>query len=317
MSGNTDKEDLNFKFRKMEKGFLMICMAASLLLSNGCKEQPKNADEPVVSLTEEGYHIPKSWIQKRVEKANKHLNASEAGKVIWQSMEAHGGLEQWFGNGYLSFRFNYQPLDGSVPRDTYQTIDTWSNKARHYSTADSTATFGWDGENAWVKTKDSTAFKYNLRFWALTPLYLAAQPLVLDGEGVNLELLPKVVYKDKPQEVVKVTFDSGIGDAPDDYYILYMDEETHLLSALRYIVSYPGYFPNGGNNPEKIMELVSRKTVEGVNLPTKFYTYWSTDDGQPKGEPITSIEISDIKFQKQLEEGFFERPEGGELLKGL
>lgn len=294
-----------------------VIICGSLL---SCKETPQSKQEIVETKLGKGTDanmIPKSWIQKRVEKANKRLNSSEAGKVIWQSMEAHGGLEQWFGNGYLSFRFNYRPLDGSVPRDTYQTIDTWSNKARHYSATDSTATYGWDGENAWVKTRDSTAFKYNLRFWALTPLYLAAQPLVLDGEGVNLELLPQVKYKDVPQYVVKVTFDSDTGDAPDDYYILYMDEETHLLTALRYIVSYPGYFPDGGNNPEKFMDLVSKKTVEGVVLPTKFYTYWSTDDGQPKGEPIAKIQLSDIDFQKTVEEGVFERPEGGEFLKGL
>tara|TARA_R110001606_G_scaffold194682_1_gene342402 strand:- start:499 stop:657 length:159 start_codon:yes stop_codon:yes gene_type:complete len=52
---------------------------------------------------------------------------------------------------------------------------------------------------------------------------------MLDGEGVNLELLPQVNYKDISQDVVKVTFDSGTGDAPDDYYILYMDAKTHLL----------------------------------------------------------------------------------------
>ncbi|MEQ8220009.1 MAG: hypothetical protein RH981_17355 [Arenibacter sp.] len=120
-------------------------------------------------------------------------------------------------NGYLSFRFNYQPLDGSVPRDTCQTIDTWSNKARHRSVTDSTAIYGWNGKNAWVTVKDSTTFKYNLRFWTLTPLYLAAQPLMLDGEGVNLELLPQINYKDTPQDVVKVTFESAKGDAPDDY----------------------------------------------------------------------------------------------------
>ncbi|MBU2903633.1 hypothetical protein KO529_02450 [Arenibacter algicola] len=285
-----------------------------------CKEASQSKQEvsetEVVKEANPGL-IPISWVNNRVEKAKKRLDGSEAGKVVWDAMEAMGGLKKWYGNGYLSFRFNYQPLDGSVPRDTYQTIDTWSNKARHRSVTDSTAIYGWDGKNAWVKVKDSTTFKYNLRFWALTPLYLAAQPLVLDGEGVNLELLPQVNYKDTLQDVVKVTFASGTGDAPDDYYILYLDTKTHLLSALRYIVSYPGYFPNGGNNPEKIMDLVSRTTVNGINFPLKFNTYWSTDDGQPKGEPITTIELSDIEFQSQLEENFFEQPEGAKLLEGL
>ena len=295
---------------------LFFVVSVLLLTFGACKEQQKKTEEVMVESVSK-YKIPESWIQKRVDKANKRLNATGAGKVVWNAMEAHGGLSKWYSNGYLSFRFNYQPLDGSVSRDTYQTIDTWSNKARHFSAADSTAIFGWDGENAWVKAKDSTAFKYNMRFWALTPLYLAAQPLVLDGEGVNLELLPGINYKDAPQDVVKVTFASGTGDAPDDYYILYLDAKTHLLTALRYIVSYPGYFPNGGNNPEKIMDLVDRKTINGINLPLKFDTYWSTKDGQPKGEPITTIKLSDIEFQDQVAEDFFKRPEGATLIEGL
>ena len=302
----------------MKSTLIYAVIICSFLLS--CKETSQSkkevSDSEVVEEANPGL-IPISWVNNRVEKAKKRLDGSEAGKVVWDAMEAMGGLNKWYGNSYLSFRFNYQPLDGSVPRDTYQTIDTWSNKARHRSVTDSTAIFGWDGKNAWVKAKDSTTFKYNLRFWALTPLYLAAQPLVLDGEGVNLELMPQVNYKDTPQDVVKVTFASGTGDAPDDYYILYLDAKTHLLSALRYIVSYPGYFPNGGNNPEKFMELVSRTTVNGINFPLKFNTYWSTDDGQPKGEPITTIELSDIEFHGQLEEDFFEQPEGAKLLEGL
>ncbi|MCM4169616.1 hypothetical protein KCTC52924_00400 [Arenibacter antarcticus] len=299
----------------MNKSLLFI-VSGLLLTVAGCKEQQKNTDAVVVESISK-YKIPESWVQNRVDKANKRLHATEAGKVVWKSMEAHGGLYKWYSNGYLSFRFNYQPLDGSEPRDTYQTIDTWSNKARHVNVADSTAIFGWDGENAWVKAKDSTAFKYNMRFWALTPIYLAAQPLVLDGEGVNLELLPGIEYKGVPQDVVKVTFVSGTGDAPDDYYILYLDAKTHLLSALRYIVSYPGYFPNGGNNPEKFMELVSRKTINGITLPLKFNTFWSTSGGQPKGEPVTTIELSRIEFQNQLEEDFFKRPNGAKLIEGL
>ena len=290
-------------------GFLLSCKETSQSKHEATETELGNEANPG--------SIPISWVNNRVEKAKKRLDGSEAGKVVWDAMEAMGGLNKWYSNGYLSFRFNYQPLDGSVPRDTYQTIDTWSNKARHISAADSTAIFGWDGENAWVKAKDSTAFNYNLRFWALTPLYLAVQPLVLDGEGVNLELLPGINYNDAPQDVVKVTFASGTGDAPDDYYILYLDAKTHLLTALRYIVSYPGYFPNGGNNPEKIMHLVSRKTINGISLPLKFDTYWSTEDGQPKGEPITTIELSNIEFQKQVAEDFFKRPEGARLIEGL
>ncbi|MEO0573652.1 MAG: hypothetical protein AAF039_18265, partial [Bacteroidota bacterium] len=151
-------------------------------LSYGCKEK-----QPSKAIVEEEVNqnldiIPETWVAKRVEKAKSQLNASDAGKVIWNAMEAHGGLKNWYAKGPLAFRFNYQPLDGSTQRDSYQVVDIWRNRAIHHSAKDSTASYGWTGTDYWVKAKDSTAFAYDTKFWAMTPLYLMGFPFVLDGE---------------------------------------------------------------------------------------------------------------------------------------
>lgn len=287
---------------------------AILLVVVACKKEAKSGktiatDENIIAT----YPIPEKWILNRVEKAKARLNASEAGKVIWNAMEAQGGLDTWYSNGYLSFRFDYQPLDGATRRNSFQTIDTWNNKARHTSYEDSTAIFGWDGKEAWIKAKDSTSFKYDTKFWALTPLYLAAHPFILDGEGVLLELLNKKEYKGVLQDVVKVTFSSNIGDAPDDYYILYFDMNTHIISAIRYIVSYPAYFPDGGHAPEKIMEIIGQKKTDGILLPTGLKTHWLNED-EEMGEYITQIDISDVNFSAEVPDGYFSKPEGAKLV---
>tara|TARA_R110000751_G_scaffold246631_1_gene346513 strand:+ start:368 stop:1273 length:906 start_codon:yes stop_codon:yes gene_type:complete len=267
-----------------------------------------------VKTTEAKYDIPDSWIQKRVGAANKRLNATEAGKVLWSAMEAHGGLNKWYSNGYFSFHFNYAPVNGKGIRDSYQTIDTWSNKARHNSITDPTSSFGWDGEEAWVKAKDSTSFAYDTQFWALTPLYFSGQPFVLDGEGVNLELLPEQEFQGTMQKVIKATYDAGVGSAPDDYYILYVNTKTNLVDAFKYIVSYPEYFPNGGHAPEKITVTQGTTTVDGIVFATGFKTYWSTNDKDGLGEYITKIDVSDISFSPTVEENFFSKPEGAKVL---
>ncbi|QWX84375.1 hypothetical protein H0I23_01620 [Cellulophaga sp. HaHaR_3_176] len=294
---------------------IKIAMALFLLAFTACKNEPKKEkmDETATTEMVEKYDIPESWVKNRVEKAKTRLNASEAGKVLWNGMEAQGGLEKWFNNGYLSFRFDYQPLDGSTRRNSYQTVDTWNNKARHNSVEDTTAIFGWDGKEAWVMAKDSTAFEYDTKFWALTPIYLFAHPFVLDGEGVGLELLEGREYKGDMQDVIKATFASGTGDAPDDYYILYFDKNTHKMSAISYIVSYPGYFPNGGHAPEKIMEIVGWKTVDGIDLPTSLKTHWSKEGDL--GEYITKIEISDLSFSPSVSENYFSKPEGAKVIE--
>ncbi|MDO6490683.1 MULTISPECIES: DUF6503 family protein [unclassified Cellulophaga] len=283
-----------------------------------CKEtDKKQADKNTVEQTKElGYQIPNSWIEKRVTAANKRLNATEAGKVLWSAIEAHGGLKKWYSNGYLSFRFNYQPLNGKGIRDSYQTIDTWNNKARHNSITDKNDIFGWDGKESWIKAKDSTSFKYDTKFWALTPIYFSGQPFVFDGKGVNLELLPQVTFKGKTENVVKVTYDGGVGSAPDDYYIMYINAETNLLDAFKYIVSYPEYFPNGGHAPEKITVTQGTTTVNGIVFAKGFKTYWSDEEKENGlGEYITNIDVSDISFSDEVEENYFSKPEGAKILK--
>lgn len=280
-----------------------------------CKETKKPTQESLVNEVTETdiISIPKSWVDGRVNKAKEKLGTSEAGEIVWNAMEAHGGLDRWYANGPLSFRFNYQPLDGKTARDSYQTVDTWSNRAVHTSATDSTAHFGWTGEQAWVKAKDSTSFEYDTKFWALTPLYFYGQPFVLNGEGVNLELLPEVTYKQQKQDVVKVTFDAGTGDAPDDYYILYFSKESHKLVAIRYIVSYPEYFKDGGHAPEKFMEVIGENTVNGILFPTSYKTYWLTKDKKP-GEYITQIDVSNVSFENDLPKDFFDVPKDAKTL---
>tara|TARA_R110002050_G_scaffold1281_4_gene9309 strand:- start:50244 stop:51146 length:903 start_codon:yes stop_codon:yes gene_type:complete len=293
---------------------MKLIAIALFLVVVACKDETKRTktiatDEKIIA----AYPIPEKWILNRVEKAKVRLHASEAGKVIWNAMEAQGGLDTWYRNGYLSFRFDYQPVDGSTRRNSYQTIDTWNNKARHVSYEDSTAIFGWDGKEAWVKAKDSTSFKYDTRFWALTPLYLAAHPFILDGKGVHLELLDQKEYNGELQDVVKVTFELSVGDAPDDYYILYFDTKTHIISAIRYIVSYPEYFPNGGHAPEKIMEIIGQKNTDGILLPTGLKTHW-LNENEEIGAYITKIDISDVDFKSVVPDGYFSKPEGGKLV---
>lgn len=278
-----------------------------------CKEQQKiEKQETVVATPKEMTAIPQSWLDNRVSNAKTRLGASAAGQVIWNAMNAHGGLEQWYKNGALAMRFNYQPLDGSTQRDSYQVVDPWSNRAVHTSTTDSTATYGWTGAAAWIMAKDSTAFAYDTKFWALTPLYLMGFPFVLDGTGVNLELLPQNTYKGRKNDVVKVTFDPGTGDAPDDYYILQFDVDSHLLTATRYIVSYPEYFKKGSHLPEKFMEVGELVTIDGILLPRGLKTHWTKND-QP-GEYLTKIDITDIHFKGKMDKGFYAMPVGAKKL---
>lgn len=297
----------------MKKSLLFISI--SMLILIGCKEKNQDATSvSEVSKIETVAMVPNSWIANRVAKTKSRLQATDAGKVVWNALEAHGGLERWFANGYLSFHFNYQPLDDGTQRNTYQIVDTWRNRVRQKEAKDTSLQYGWNGKTAWKVVKDSTSIPYDTRFWALTPYYFAGLPFVLDGEGVNLALLPQTKYKNAEWDVVKVTFDEGTGDAPDDYYILYFHKDTHKMGVIRYIVSYPAYFAKGKHMPEKFMDLFGEQTIDGIRFPESYKTHQTAKNDLP-GEHITDITLSEIAFVKNIDKGHFDAPEGAVIVE--
>ena len=265
--------------------------------------------------TEESYNlVPARWVDQRVNQAKERTSLTPGGQIIWESINAHGGLNKWFGNGALSFHFDYQPLDGKVRRNSFQSINQWSVQSVHELASNRSVSFGWDGSEAWVYP-DTAEVPVNVRFWSNTPFYFVGLPFVLADEGINYEILPSDTLDSKTYDLVKVTYSGGLGDAPDDFYVIYIDQQTKLMGALRYIVSYPGFFPDGGHSPEKIMKINSLSTIEGIQLPTGYETYWWTNDST--GEHITHIDVSEISFKKGLPEDFFNKPEGARVQESM
>ena len=294
----------------MKNTIIILC----LCLLIGCSQQSSDKSEQP---TEEAYDLalaPDSWRAKRLIESKERLEKSEEGKLLWKSIQAHGGLPKWFSNGPISLHFDYQPLDGGKRRDSYQVIDQWSVRAIHEVASDRTMKYGWDGTNAW-SFPEGADVGVNPRFWSTTPFYFVGLPFVLADEGIQLEMLPSKEYKGVTYDLIKVTFGEGVGDAPDDFYVLYIHPETRLMGALRYIVSYPGYFPDGGHLPEKFMEIVGHQTINGITVPTGYNTFWFKDD-QP-AEHITKIDVTEVSFLPELENSYFNPPSGAAIQEGL
>lgn len=274
--------------------------------------QGGSADPDVM---EEALATPKeSWITERVEDAAERLMQSEAGKLIWESIEAHGGLATWYSQGPIDFHFNYRPRGEGQIRDTYQRVDTWKARAKQELAADKSVSFGWDGENAW-KYPANADLPINARFWALTPYYFVSVPFVFSDRGAQLTNEGIASFEDKTYHRVKVTYEEGIGDAPDDYYIAYIDTSTKLMGGLIYIVSYDGFFPGDAHLPEKMLAFDGKQEVNGITLPEAYRTYWWVDNA--KGEYITDITLSKVSFQPETVDAYFAIPEGAMVQDSL
>jgi hypothetical protein len=275
-------------------------------------ENAREDTKTVAKLQEPSATPPKNWIAQRVSKAEKRLAETEEGQLLWKALETHGGLDRWYANGPLFFRFNYQNLKTGGP-DTYQTIDTWSAKARLQLVSDTAIEYGWDGEKAWKYPYDADV-KTNPRFWALTPFYFTGVPFVLADEGIGLEYQGIIEFENNKYHQILVTFGDGMGDAPDDFYVLYIDTNTFRVGGLRYVVSYPGFFAKGEHGPEKHMTYYGEQTISGIMFPQSIKTYkW---DGKAPTEHTVNITISEVSFRPDTRPEYFSIPEGSRVMDG-
>ncbi len=256
---------------------------------------------------------PAAWVQRRVAEAAQRLAATEGGRILAEAIEAHGGLSAWLGAGNLSFVFDYRPLNNPERRmHTFQQIDLWSARAVHQEReggAGERAHFGWDGEAAWIEPS-AEAFPVPARFWALTPYYFVGIPFVLADPGAQFERLPDATLDGAVHQLVKVTYDAGTGDSPDDYYIVYVHAETHRVAALRYIVSYPGFFEAGQHSPEKLMRYSDYQTTEGLLLAHRYDTYAWEAEGSVVGDRVTENQVSELAARQPMSDGIFAAPAG-------
>jgi len=161
----------------------------------------------------------------------------------------------------------------------------------------------FDGSEVYI-SPDSADAK-GARFDALTWQYFAMAPFKFKDNGTNwIEngLLPLNSVEDK-QPTLKLTFGENIGDAPDDWYIIFQYEDSHLLKALAYIVTF-------GNTPQEKAEKNPHaivyddyEEVDGVQMATKWsFHNWNFETGL--GEQLGKATISNIRIIKETDDLF-------------
>jgi hypothetical protein len=151
----------------------------------------------------------------------------------------------------------------------------------------------------------------NARFWSLTPYYFVGVPFVLADPGVQHAMEGTMTFEDKTYDLVRITFASGTGDAPDDFYVMLLDPDTHHVRGVRYVVSYPGFYPDGGHSPEKLMMYDGEQTIGGITF-AETYRAFPWNDGNPD-DLVTNVSLTDVDFRPETKKDAFEMPAGAEV----
>ena len=169
-----------------------------------------------------------------------------------------------------------------------------------------------DGQDAWVTPADAPVPPGMARFHLLTWPYFAVAPFKLHDPGTSIEPAGEApLDADTSLSTAKMTFAAGTGDAPDDWYLLYRDTDTHQLKAMAYIVTYGKSTEDAEKEPH-VAIYESFTEAQGVTLPTRMSIYnWEEGVGKV-GEELGAMELSNFQFIEP-DEDTFTKPQGARL----
>ena len=221
-------------------------------------------------------------------------------KALSQGLEAHGSLERWQKMRTLEYDIDR----GGSPE--HQLIDLHNRKV-HLSHENYTV--GFDGTEVWVAPNKAAFGKGSARFYHNLIFYFHAIPFVLADPGIQYEELPQKEFEGKLYDAVKISYNKGVGDAPDDYYIAHFDTETHLMKWLLYTVTYYSGAPGEKYNALLYDEY---EEVNGLKVPKlmKGYKYEDGELGELRYErPFNNIKLS----ESAPDQSIFEMPEAAEI----
>ena len=161
----------------------------------------------------------------------------------------------------------------------------------------------YDGSSAWVSP--STASVPMTRFHLTTWTYFLSIPFKLRDPGSSLTPDETLRLDGESVETALLTFDAGVGDTPEDWYLLYPDP-SGALGAMAYIVTYGKSATQAEKEPHAI-RYRDYETIDGVTLSTHWTMHhWSRELGL-HGAPIGEVTLSNLRFVP-LDGSFFDRP---------
>lgn len=162
----------------------------------------------------------------------------------------------------------------------------------------------YDGNKVAI-TPDTAAIG-NSRFDVFTWQYFFAMPFKLTDAGTVWEEEKMLKLDSTKLETAKLSFESSIGDSPDDWYVVYKDPETERLKAAAYIVTFNKEQQKAEENPHAIV-YSSYKMVDNVAFATQWsFHNWNSEEGL--GEKLGEATISNIRFFDPENE-YFKIPE--------
>ncbi|MFK7846843.1 MAG: hypothetical protein AB8G77_16200 [Rhodothermales bacterium] len=242
----------------------LVYMCLVLLLAS-CQE----VDTPQAATAE----APAGLVQE----TQNRLEATAGGRLVLRAIDAHGGLAAWYNAPTSSYTWEYSNAGANIRFKSLLVADNRTRQVYHQllemGTPDApkevSGRFTWDGTDAWISP--DTLKQPNPRFWATTGYYFESIPFILADPGLIYDVIPEEDLDGKLYDMVKVSYSEGIGDSPNDHYILFINKETSMVDAIRYTVTFGrGAAESGAPLRETLFYYEDYTEVDGLKVARRF-----------------------------------------------
>jgi hypothetical protein len=165
----------------------------------------------------------------------------------------------------------------------------------------------YDGEGVYKYPAGGVEYP-GARFDLFTWQYFALAPFKFEDPGTQWEAMGGATLGGESYRTARLTFHSGTGDAPGDWYIAYQDKESEQLHALAYIVTYGGTSVSDAEREPHAIVYEQYEQIEGIPIATEWtFWLWSAEEGL--GEQLGRASLRNISFVEPPP-GFFEPEQG-------
>lgn len=216
--------------------------------------------------------------------------------------EAHGGIDAW--NAMNGLYFEIAKEDGNEKHY----LDLKSRKSVNYYKQH---VLGYDGKRVWLKKLDTTSFRSNPRFYYNLMSYFYAMPFIVGDDGINYAEAPVLEADGKEYPGVLISYGDGVGESPEDEYIVYYDPETKQMTWLAYTVTF---FSKEKSKKFSLIKYGDWEAIHGVVLPTTLQ--WHVFEDGEVGDIRNQMTFANAKLQKEaFDQSMFQVAEGAELVE--
>jgi len=209
---------------------------------------------------------------------------------------AHGNLDQW--NSFNTLIFTMKTPNGDE-------VTTTDLKDRRSLIEAENFKIGYTGTEAWLINKANQKYEGNPRFYYNLMFYFYAMPFILADDGILYTDVEPLKVGETLYPGIKISYGAGIGESPEDEYIVYYDAKTNRMAWLGYTVTY---FTREKSTAWHFIKYANWQMVNGLLLPKTLE--WYKADGFTIEEKRKTVLFKEIKLLKtKLENVVFAKPE--------